>query len=418
MNIVEVDIEEYDFFLKSEGNTSFTQMSKWGAFKAKNNWKQELLGLYSSGELLGVAQILYKKVPGSKYKLAYCSGGYNLIDSEHEQIFNQKLAIYLKKKNCFVLKIDPYKQIENMEQHNFSKPSDKIDLGCIKKYKKLGYKHLGFYNEFEGMQPRHTFRINTLNDFDQVLEQMSNHTRRNIKIAQKYEGLDIVTGGIELLPDFFDLLVITAKRDKFSIRDYDYFKSLIETLGEDVILSLVQLDVTKLENELNKTAASITKQLKKQQGKETPNLNHIKDLENQLEANQKRLSEVVDYISSNGTLSYIAANLSISDGKNCWYLYGASADNFKFLKPAYKLMSEMINMCFENNYSYYDLYGVSGIFDKDHPDYGLYAFKSGFGGDLIEYVGEFDKPINYPIYIGFNKVYPKLKKLRKAKARK
>lgn len=81
-------------------------------------------------------------------------------------------------------------------------------------------------------------------------------------------------------------------------------------------------------------------------------------------------------------------------------------------------MNEIISYCIESNFSYYDLYGVSGIFDKDHPDYGLYAFKNGFGGDFIEYIGEFDKSINYPIYIGFNKVYPKLKKLRKARARK
>ncbi|WOO89229.1 peptidoglycan bridge formation glycyltransferase FemA/FemB family protein [Mollicutes bacterium LVI A0078] len=418
MNIVEVGIEEYDFFLKSESNTSFTQMSKWGAFKTNHNWKQELLGLYSSGELLGVAQILYKKVPGSKYKLAYCSGGYNLIDAEHEQIFNRKLAFYLKNKNCFVLKIDPYKQIERIEQYNFAKPSTKCELGCIKNYKKLGYKHLGFYNQFEGMQPRHTFRINTENDYNQVLERMSSHTKRNIKLADKYDATEVISGGIELLPQFYELLEITAKRDKFSIREYDYFKSLIGTLGDNIVLSLVKLDTNKLERELNNVSEVLNKQITMQQNKQNLNIKHIADLKKQLEANQSRLEEVLSYTQLSLNESFIAGNLSITDGKNCWYLYGASSDDFKFLKPAYKLMNEMVNYCIESNLSYYDLYGVSGIFDKEHPDYGLYAFKSGFGGDLIEYIGEFDKPINYPIYIGFNKVYPKLKKLRKARARK
>ncbi len=29
MNIVEVEIEEYDYFMMSESNTSVTQMSEW-----------------------------------------------------------------------------------------------------------------------------------------------------------------------------------------------------------------------------------------------------------------------------------------------------------------------------------------------------------------------------------------------------
>lgn len=418
MNIVELKNEDYDLFMKCVSDSSFTQMRKWGEFKAKHNWKQELLGLYSSGKLLAVAQILYKKVRGTKYKLAYCSGGYNLISKEYEQIFNKKLTAYLKNKNCFVLKIDPYQQLENIEQYNFSKPSCKSELGVLKKFKKLGYKHLGFYNEFEGMQPRHTFKVRTESSYQQTIELMSNHTRRNIKIAEKYEAVKIVTGGSELVPDFYQLLVTTAKRDKFSIREQNYFDSLVETLGTDIILSLVQVDIIKLESELNQIMSSISNQLVKQRNKQKPNLKYISDLEQQLVTNQKRHNETVNYLNLNITQIFIAANLSITDGKNCWYLYGASADQFKFIKPAYMLMAGMIEKSINSNYSYYDLYGVSGVFDKNHPDYGLYAFKSGFGGDLVEYIGEFDKPINYPVYICFNKLYPNLKKIRKARARK
>jgi lipid II:glycine glycyltransferase (peptidoglycan interpeptide bridge formation enzyme) len=34
--------------------------------------------------------------------------------------------------------------------------------------------------------------------------------------------------------------------------------------------------------------------------------------------------------------------------------------------------------------------GVSGSTDKNDPFYGLYLFKHRFGGDFIEYLGEFD----------------------------
>ena len=45
----------------------------------------------------------------------------------------------------------------------------------------------------------------------------------------------------------------------------------------------------------------------------------------------------------------------------------------------------------------YDFRGVSGNLDPDHPLFGLYRFKEGFGAKLVEYVGEYDLPFS-PLY--------------------
>ncbi len=42
MNIVEVEIEEYDYFLMSESNISFTQMSKWVSLKQATTGNKNL----------------------------------------------------------------------------------------------------------------------------------------------------------------------------------------------------------------------------------------------------------------------------------------------------------------------------------------------------------------------------------------
>ena len=51
----------------------------------------------------------------------------------------------------------------------------------------------------------------------------------------------------------------------------------------------------------------------------------------------------------------------------------------------------MILWAVENKCHYYDLMGVPGnIEDENNPIYGLYRFKKGFGGEMWEFVGEFD----------------------------
>ena len=42
----------------------------------------------------------------------------------------------------------------------------------------------------------------------------------------------------------------------------------------------------------------------------------------------------------------------------------------------------------------YDFRGVPGRVGEDHPLYGLYKFKLGFGGDYVEFVGEMDLVLN------------------------
>ena len=42
----------------------------------------------------------------------------------------------------------------------------------------------------------------------------------------------------------------------------------------------------------------------------------------------------------------------------------------------------------ENKCDYYDFRGVSGLNDENHPQRGIYIFKKGFNGDIIELIDE------------------------------
>ena len=50
----------------------------------------------------------------------------------------------------------------------------------------------------------------------------------------------------------------------------------------------------------------------------------------------------------------------------------------------------------------YDLRGITDTLDAADPHIGLIQFKVGTGGQAVEYVGEWDFPINRPLYKAFD----------------
>ena len=94
-------------------------------------------------------------------------------------------------------------------------------------------------------------------------------------------------------------------------------------------------------------------------------------------------------------------------GNKTWYLYGASSNSYRNLMPNYLLQWEMIKIALDRKDDVYDLRGVSGVVDENHPQYGLYRFKKGFGAEFTEFIGE--------VYISFkpfvNSLYKTSEKL-------
>ena len=69
---------------------------------------------------------------------------------------------------------------------------------------------------------------------------------------------------------------------------------------------------------------------------------------------------------------------------------------------------------YDNNYEFYDLFGTIGDPKTTYKNLaGLHEFKRKFGGEYIEFLGEFDlinKPVWYKILPHLLKIYRTLKK--------
>ena len=103
-------------------------------------------------------------------------------------------------------------------------------------------------------------------------------------------------------------------------------------------------------------------------------------------------------------------------GNEIVYLMGGSYKEFLHFQSAYSIHEYMIKYTIENNYENYNFYGITGIFDENNPLYGIYFSKKGFGGNVVELIGEFDLIISKFWYTTYNiafGAYHTLKNLKK-----
>lgn len=218
----------------------------------------------------------------------------------------------------------------------------------------LGFKIKDDAKNFaEEIQPRYVFRLDIKGKTeDQVFENFHSKTRYNIRLAIK-KGVEVKEGTREDLKEFHKIMVETGKRDGFIIRPLAYFEKMYDELAP----------------------------------------NHMKLLMAYHEGKP------------------IAGIIPIMYGNKTWYLYGASSNEHRNLMPNYLLQWEAIKSAIASGHDMYDFRGVCGIVDENHPQYGLYRFKKGFGAEFTEFIGELYipfKPITYKLYQWSEKLYKKI----------
>ena len=81
-------------------------------------------------------------------------------------------------------------------------------------------------------------------------------------------------------------------------------------------------------------------------------------------------------------------------GNEVIYLASGNYQEYFNFFAQYRIQYEMIKYATENNFKIYNFYGISGNFDINDDRIGVYEFKKGFGGFVVELIGEYRLDIN------------------------
>ena len=421
-----IDKEQFDSFVKNHKTKShFLQSVSWGEFaKVKKNLTPYYLGLTNEkGEILGATLLLEKKLPMNFYYY-YAPRGF-VIDYNNKhlvQSMTEKVIDLAKKRKGIFVKIDPDIIKTSINYQNEQK--DNPDFNDIfTTLKSIGFKHQGFTKNFETMQPRYTFRI----DLNQSIEEIENHFSKTTKqrIAKSLKlDTEVTIGTKNDIHEFYHLMTLTENRKDFISYNEDYYETLYEIFNGNenskATLFLGKVHIIKTIKALEKNLKSINNQIsilpvdnlsKSAKAKLT-------ELTKQKENIIKEIEKYKEYKKQYGSDLTLSAHMIIEYGDKAWVLYAGNHNILSETYVNYNTYFEHIKYCKQKEIKIYDQFGTIGDLSKDNPRLGLHEFKKKFGGDYVEFIGEWDYVINYPMYFVFTKLVPFYRKIVRRKSKK
>ena len=305
------------------------QSELWGEFREKTGVK-----VVRKNDL----QVTIHPIPYTNFKIGYFPKGSKI----NQKMLNDLLEIG-KTNNCIFIQIEPNVEKSNAEKYNFK----------------------NLYKSAHPIFTKYNFVLDLTKSEEELLKNMNQKTRYNIRLAQK-KGVEIIEDNSDkAFEEYLKLTKETTQRQKFYAHGEKYHRTLWETL--------------KTQNKNNEFSIHLLKAI---YNKET-----------------------------------LAAWILFVLGNTLYYPYGASSIKYREVMASNLMMWEAIRFGKRLNLKKFDMWGALGPNPnvKD-PWYGFHRFKEGYGPDLVEFIGSYDLVINpfmYRIYKTAHKIRWALLKIKK-----
>ena len=413
MEFVELTNKEYESFVSKHEQESYMQTLDLKNFKENNNITCYLVGV-KEGKKVIAATLLYSIGSFLKKKRFYSSRGF-IIDYNNKELltfFVEKIKEYIKKKNGMSLTIDP-NVIYRTRASNGEIIDDEKNDKIINDLKSLGFTHYGFNNYFETMQVRWVYRLKLDKPYEELKNDFIKSTRKNIE-ATHNNGVQIRIGNVEDIKSLSKIFKETAERDEFNTKSYEYYKSMFESMPNNIKVYMAYIDpklrLEQTENKLKEEEKNNEEINKKMQtdmvGNKLRNKKEVSD--NLIQKYKEEIKETKEMIKENPNGVDIGALISMKSGTDYISLSSGTLTNYKKYYPKYALYDAHIEDAYKMGFKFVNFYGIAGDFNPENKYYGIYEFKKGFNGNVVEYVGEFT------LGIGFTyKLFTTLKKIKK-----
>lgn len=410
--LIELEKNQYEDFVENHPLKShFLQSFYWGEFsKKQKNLTPYYLGLVEDNQILGACLLLQKKLPFG-YSYFYSPRGFviDFFNPDLVKMMTEEVLLFTKKYHSIFLKIDPdiiYKKYNYLDEEV---TLDYNPMDVFHSLTNLGFHHLGFTKNFETMQPRYTFRVDLEQDMDTIISHFSKTTNQRIHKAESL-GVEVKLGSIKDLDTFYHLMTLTETRKDFVSYSKEYYEEQYKMLHEQGMaqLFLGRVNTKKIIKNFQNELKDIESQIKnidpnsssKNSKNKLQNLNSrknklLKDIDKYQEA-QKKFGDTI-------TLN---AHMIITFGDKAWVLYAGNHNILTDSYANYRTYFEHLKYCKEHGIKIYDQFGTIGDLSKDNPRLGLHEFKKKFGGDYVEFLGEFDYVQKKFMYFIFTKLVP------------
>jgi lipid II:glycine glycyltransferase (peptidoglycan interpeptide bridge formation enzyme) len=323
------------------------QTSLWSHIKRRLGWSVAAFDIEADHQASGDVLVLSRGIGGGT-SMAYSPfGPEKLPDSERRGEYlaalSSELAPHLGS-SCLFVRWDlpwasPYSESrEHYDDNGFWLGPPETRIRELRM--NWGVERVGLRKSPTDILPPDTILVDLHKDQDLVLSRMKAKTRYNIRLAAK-KGVRVRAGDVADMELWKKLYRETSRRNGIVHHDPRFFQALFAGKGSDSSVRLL--------------------------------------------------------VAEKGDIPLAAMFLSISADR-ATYLYGASSGENRHLMASYALQWEVMRLAIQMGCTSYDLFGVAPRPDPEHPMYGLYQFKSGFGGRFLHRQGAWDYPYHEKAY--------------------
>jgi lipid II:glycine glycyltransferase (peptidoglycan interpeptide bridge formation enzyme) len=318
----------WDTFLEATNDTGFMQSSWWADFRASIGFEYFGVTLKTLGNIVGGAMVI--KVPNeSGSSFYYIQEGPVLPADETaaSQVFEAVL--------------------DSIEERRKSENEPISHLRIEPRWRHLpdfvrGFQAPAFKDRYR--EPRNTLCIDLRLSEEDILAQMKQNGRYNIRVAQRHEVSVVEDTSDRGLADFLRIYKRTAARKKIGIKPPGYFRTLISLLQP---------------------------------------LNQVGLFFAQYKGRR------------------VATALVVYFGGRATYFYAGSLVLYRKVKAADLLNFEIMRRARELGYEWYDFWGIAPSGVSDHPWQDISAFKRKFGGTELNLVPTLDYVYDPAAYENF-----------------
>ncbi len=391
MKLCELTEQEFRNFLDNHPLKTFLQTPEIAKLRTQFGWKTYYVGLKKEDQIVAATMML----SGGNFlgkKIFYAPRGV-LIDYQDEALlhcFFIELKKFIKNHQGYIFKMDPYYELVERDIDGNTITNGFNHNNTISYLHNIGFRETfseqakwmfvldingKSYEELKG-----SFRSSTKNILNKVLK--SNITVRELG----YNELDL----------FKKLTEETSERKHFEDKSLTYYQTMYQLFSplNQIKFLIAEINVLEyidnLKDELHNTEAKLNKlsNAKANDGKR-------KELNIIVDSTTRKLNNAEKIKNEEGNNLILSGGMFILYGDEVIYLYSGNYKKYLEFNAQYKIQYEMINYAIQNHYKRYNFYGITEFKDKTHKDYGVYDFKKGFNGKVIELIGGFELPIAF-----------------------
>lgn len=409
MEFLEIKIEEYTEFTRKHELRNFLQSKEMAEVSKKQNTKDYYVGVKENDKIIAATRLVaWKNKLNQVY--FYAPRG-PLLDYKNKEVltfFTKEIKKYIKNKKGYVLHIDPV-IIHKERDINGEIIENGIDnTQIINNLKQIGYHHQGFNISYDySKQIRWVFCLDIENKTEQEIFKNMKQNHRNIINKTEKFAIEIKELTYDELPIYKKITEDTSERRSFQDKPLTYYQKIYKEFvsKNEAKFIVAYLNVEKNISNLQEQLEIENKKYQKS-SEINPESGKTKELKITVNSLEKRIKEAKELLKE-GKLIPLSAALFIMYEGEITYLFSGSYEKYMNYYAQYAIQWYMIKYGIKNNFKIYNFYGITGNFDKKDPEYGVYEFKKGFGGQVVEYIGDFELPISNYYYL--NKIIQKIK---------